>query len=303
MALELSDWVQFLVSGFSTGCIYAIIGLGIILTYSVTRVINMAQGEFVMVGAMVAVVFTRSLGLPLGLAFVLAVAVTGLLGLLVQRLTIAPARRSSEVTLLLITIGTAITLRGMAHLLWGTTPRPLPAFTAGPPLQIIGASLSQQRLWVIGATAVCLALLYGFLQFTLLGRALRACAINRRFAALSGIPAGAMSALAYGLSAALGAVAGIIIGPITMVSYDMGLALGLKGFVVAVMGGFVSAPAAVIGGITLGVLEGLAAGALSAGFKDALAYLVLFLVLLARTAPLARLRRRRSLRPAVETRA
>lgn len=303
MTLELKDWVQFAVSGFSTGCIYALIALGIIVTYSVTRVINMAQGEFVMVGAMLAVVLTRSVGLPLGVAFVVAVVTTGLLGLVVQRLTIAPARRASEVTLLLITIGTAITLRGFAHLIWGTTPRPLPAFTSGAPFQVLGASLSQQRLWVIVATAICLVLLYGFLQFTLLGRALRACAMNRRFAALSGVPAGTMSAVAFMLSAAIGAVAGIIIGPITMVSYDMGLSLGLKGFVVAVMGGFVSAPAAVIGGVTLGMLEGLAAGALSAGFKDALAYLALFLVLLVRTVPLPRLRRSPALRPSPETKA
>ena len=99
------------------------------------------------------------------MAALIAVLATALVGLVVQRLTIAPARRASEVTLLLITIGTAIALRGIAHLLWGTTPRPLPAFTAGPPFQVArGASLSQQRLWVIAATAVCLALLYGFLR-------------------------------------------------------------------------------------------------------------------------------------------
>jgi len=283
LGLEFNDWVQFFVSGFSTGCIYAIIGLGIIVTYSVTRVINMAQGEFVMAGAMLAVLFSRTLGLPLGVAFVLAVAGTGLLGWLVHRLTIMPARHGSEVTLLLITIGTAITLRGIALLLCGTTPRPLPAFTSGAPFQVLGASLSQQRLWVIGATALSLILLYAFLQYTLLGRALRACAINRRFAALAGIRTELMASLAYVVSAALGAIAGITIGPITMVSFDMGLSLGLKAFDVAVMGGFVSAPAAVVGGIALGVLEGFAAGALTAGFKDALAYLVLFLVLLART--------------------
>jgi branched-chain amino acid transport system permease protein len=99
---------------------------------------------------------------------------------------------------------------------------------------------------------------------------------------LSGIATGAMSALAYALGGGLGAIAGIVIAPLTLASYDMGLALGLKGFVVAVMGGFVSAPAAVIGGVALGVLESLSAGFVSAGFKDALAFLVLFLVLLAR---------------------
>lgn len=283
MAFELKDWLQFLVSGASTGCIYALIGLGIIVTYSVTRVINMAQGEFVMLGAMLAVLFSRAIELPLWLAFLLAVTITACLGAVVQRLTIAPARRASEVTLLLITIGTAIGLRGVALLLWGTTPRPLSSFSPGPPLEILGAALSLQRLWIMGATAVSLAVLYFFFEFTLLGKALRACSVNRRAAALSGVPTSTMAMVAYLLSAALGAIAGIVIAPLTLVSYDMGLALGLKGFVVAVMGGFVSAPTAVAGGLLLGVLEAFAAGLFSAGLKDALAFLVLFLVLLART--------------------
>jgi len=283
VSFELKDWLQLLVSGVSTGCIYALIGLGIIVIYSVTRVINMAQGEFVMLGAMFAAVLSRQAGLPLVVAFGVAIVGVALLGAAVERLTIAPARRSSEVTLLLVTIGTAIGLRGIAHLLWGTTPRPLPAFSAGPPLDLFGATLSLQRIWIVLAAALSVLLLYGFFELTLLGKALRACAINRRAAELSGIATGSMSALAYVLGSSLGAVAGIVIAPLTLVSYDMGLALGLKGFVVAVMGGFVSAPAAVIGGILLGVLEAFAAGFLTAGVKDALAFIVLFLVLLSRT--------------------
>ncbi|NPV06378.1 MAG: branched-chain amino acid ABC transporter permease [Anaerolineae bacterium] len=294
MAFELKDWLQFLVSGFSTGCIYALIGLGIIVIYSVTRVINMAQGEFVMLGAMLAVVFSRSLGLPLAVSFMMAVAATALIGVAIFRLTIVPARRSSEVTQLLITIGTAMGVRGVALTVWGTTPRPLPAFTAGAPLLIGGAALSLQRVWIIGATAMALLALYAFFEFTLLGKALRACSVNRKAAELSGVPAGAMGALAYGVSAALGALAGIVIAPLTLASYDMGLSLGLKGFVVAVMGGFVSAPAAVLSGVFLGVLESVAAGIFSAGFKDALAFLVLFLVLLVRTAGLPTLPWRRA---------
>lgn len=171
-----------------------------------------------------------------------------------------PARRGSEVTQLLITIGTAMAIRGVALTLWGTTPRSIPAFTAGAPLMIGGAALSLQRLWVIGATAVALLLLYLFFEYTLLGKALRACSVNRRAAELSGVPAGAMGALAYGVSAALGALAGIVIARLTLVSYDMGLSLGLKGFVAAVMGGFVSAPLAVLSGIVLGVLESVGRG-------------------------------------------
>jgi len=282
LAFDLKDYLQFLVSGFSTGCIYALIGLGIIVIYSVTRVINMAQGEFLMLGAMLAVVLYRSAGLPPLPAFMLAVLAVSAVGVVIYRLTIVSARRGSEVTQLLITIGTAMAIRGVALTLWGTTPRSLPAFSAGAPLMVGGAALSLQRLWVIGATALALLLLYAFFEHTLLGRALTACSVNRRAAELCGIPAVAMGALAYGVSAALGALAGIVVAPLTLVSYDMGLSLGLKGFVAAVMGGFVSAPLAVLSGITLGVLESVSAGVVSGGFKDALAYLVLFLVLLVR---------------------
>ena len=293
-AYGLGDYLQFLVSGASTGCIYVLIALGLITVYSVTGVINLAQGEFVMLGAMLAVTFSDKLGLPLLLAFFGAVLVVMLLGALVQRATIHPARRAPEVSVIIITIGTAIALRGIALILWGTTPYALPAFSTGGPLKMWGAVLSRQRLWIMGTAALVLVLLYAFFEFTLLGKAVRACAINRQAAEIAGVDVQAMAMLSYALSAGLGAAAGIVIAPLTLVSYDMGLALGLKGFVVAIMGGMVSAPAAVIGGLLLGILESFASGTISSGFKDALAFLVLFAVLLARTVRLKGLLGRRT---------
>lgn len=292
-AYALSDYIQFLVSGASTGCIYVLIALGIITIYNVTGVVNMAQGEFVMWGAMLAVLLSQKLHLPTSMAFLGAVLLVTGIGGAVQRLTIHPARHAPDISLIIITIGTAIALRGLALLAWGTTPQSLPPFSAGAPLRIAGAVLSQQRLWIMGAALVVLALLYTFFEYTLLGKAVRACAVNRTAAQLVGINVEGMALLTYALSAGMGAVAGIVIAPLTLVSYDMGLALGLKGFVVAIMGGLVSAPAAVIGGLLLGIMESLASGMISSGFKDALAFLVLFIVLLVRTLPMRdRLRRR-----------
>jgi len=290
----LRDYLQFLVSGASTGCIYVLIGLGLITIYNVTGVVNLAQGEFVMLGAMLAVVYHQGLHLPLVMAFLAAVLSVMAIGALVQRLTIHPARHASEVTLIIITIGTAIALRGLGLLAWGTTPQSLPEFSPGAPLVLWGAVLSRQRLWIMGTAAVVLVLLYLFFEFTLLGKAVRACAINRQVSQLVGINTEFMALLAYALSAGMGAIAGIVIAPLTLVSYDMGLALGLKGFVVAIMGGLVNAPAAVIGGLLLGIFEQLAAGTLPSGFKDALAFLVLFVVLLGRTVRVTELFRRRS---------
>ncbi len=289
----LGDYLQFLVSGLSTGSIYVLIALGLITVFNVTGVINLAQGEFVMLGAMLAVVFHK-LHLPLGLAFLASVLATTAIGALVQRLTIHPARRAPDVAIIIITIGTAITLRGLALLAWGTTPQALPEFSPGAPVNLWGAVLSRQRLWIMGTAGAVLALLYIFFEFTLLGKGVRACSINRNAAELIGIDTQIMALLAYGISAGLGAVAGIVIAPLTLVSYDMGLTLGLKGFVVAIMGGMVSAPAAVIGGLLLGVLESFSSGLLTSGVKDAIAFVALFIVLLGRTIPWANLMRRRS---------
>lgn len=278
----LGDYLQFLTSGISTGSIYVLIALGLITIYNTTGVINLAQGEFVMLGAMLAVSY-HSIDLPLWVAFLASVLTVMVIGALVHRLTIKPAQHAPDVTVIIITIGTSIALRGLALLAWGTTPLALPEFSPGTPFNILGAVLSRQRVWIMGTAAVVLMLLYAFFEFTLLGKAVRACSINRRASELIGINTDAMAVIAYGLSAAMGAVAGIVIAPLTLVSYNMGLSLGLKGFVVAIMGGMVNAPAAVVGGLALGTLESFASGLLSSGIKDAIAFLALFAVLLIRT--------------------
>ena len=231
-----------------------------------------------MLGAMV-MVSLEPLGLPLPLAFAASVAATTLAGAALERLTIYPARRASVVTLIIITIGLDIGLRGVALLVWGTDPYPLPPFTAGPPLNLGGAIITRQALWIIGTTAATLAAVYLFFERTFLGKAVRACAINPLSARLTGIRPDRMSLLAFALSAALGAVGGIVIAPLTLVTYDMGLSLGLRGFVAAIMGGFVSGPGVVVGGVMLGVLEAVGAGLTRAAFKEAIAFLVLFLIL------------------------
>jgi len=269
-------------SGLSAGSIYVLIAMGLITIYNVTGVINLAQGEFVMLGAMLAVVL-KGLGLPLGAAFVGSALLVMVIGAAVQRLTIRPARNAPDVTLIIITLGTAIAIRGLGLLFWGSMPRSLPDFWPGPPLDVFGAVLSRQRVWIMGTALVVLGLLNTFFESTLLGKAVRACSINRQTATLAGIDAQAMSLLAYAVSAGMSAVAGAVIAPLTLVSYDMGLTLGLKGFVVAIMGGLTSAPAAVAGGLLLGVLESFASGMVASGIKDAIAFAVLFLVLLGRT--------------------
>jgi branched-chain amino acid transport system permease protein len=286
---ELSNYLQFVLSGIITGSIYVLVALGIVTIYSVTGIVNLAQGEYCMLGAMLAVTYLRW-GLPMILAVAASVASVAAIGIAIERLTVRPARSASGITLIMITVGVSIIVRGMALLAWGASPYSLPAFTKGPPLDILGAAVSLQRVWIVVAALLSLSLLYFLLERTLLGKAVRACAINRQAAGLMGISASQMSLLVFGLSAGLGAVGGIVIAPLMLASYDMGLMLGLKGFVAAVIGGLTSLPGAVIGGLLLGVIESLGAGLISSGFKDAIAFLVLLIVIFARSGQLVRRR-------------
>jgi branched-chain amino acid transport system permease protein len=285
------QYVQLVLDGIRGGSIYALIALGFVVVFNVTGIINFAQGGFVMSGAMLAVAF-NNLDLPLppalqlALAVVFGVVVTTVIGALMERLTIFPARHSHTLTLIIITVGVYIFMQGMALLVWGANAYTLPAFsTLALEDQILrsgGIMLKAQSLWIWATLAVVLVALYFFFERTLLGKALRACAINRRAAELMGINPSRMSLLSFAMAAALGAIGGVVLSPATRPIYDMGLKLGLKGFIAAIMGGMISSPGAVVGGILLGVLENVAAGVTKAGFKDIFAFIVLILILLFR---------------------
>lgn len=288
---EPTQYLQLAIDGLSAGSIYALIGLGFVVIHSVTGIINFAQGEFVMLGAMLSVTFYNiDLPLPPALnlivAILLAVAITTVVGIVMERVAIYPARRSPIVALIIITIGADIAIRASAQLIWGTRPYFLPAFTtldlADLTIHLGDIIVKAQYLWIWGVGAIILTALFFFFERTLMGKALRACAINRRAAQLMGISPSRMSLLAFVLAAALGAIGGIVLAPATASTYDMGLKPGLKGFVAAIMGGLVSFPGAVIGGLLLGILENLGAGLTKAGLKDIFAFIVLILILLFR---------------------
>ena len=193
------DYLQFILSGLSTGSIYVLIALGIVLIYSVTGIINLAQGEYAMLGAMLAIQYT-AWNLPLALAFAASVVTVIVIGMIIERLTVNPVRSASPVTLIIITVGVSIILRGLALLVWGATPYSLQEFTNGGPLNLFGAVVSLQRLWVMGTAAVVLGALYFLLDRTMLGKALRACSINQNAASLMGISPSQMSLFTFALS-------------------------------------------------------------------------------------------------------
>lgn len=275
----LSQAVQFLFSGLTLGAIYALVALGFTLIFNASHVINFAQGEFVMIGGMTTV-FLVGLGLPMPMAIALAVAAATGIGMALEKLAVEPARQASITTLIIITIGASIFLRGLAQLVWDKKLHALPPFTGDVPIGILGATILPQSLWAMGVGVLLLLALRWFFARTLLGQAMLATANNRMAAQLVGINVRRILLLSFALSAALGAAAGILIAPITLTAYDVGTNIGLKGFAAVMLGGLGSSAGAVLGGLLLGIAEAFGAGYVSSAYKDAFAFVIIMLVLL-----------------------
>ena len=276
----MAELLQFSFSGLTVGAIYALVALGFTLIYNASDVVNFAQGEFVMLGGMVTV-FAAAAGVPLPLAALLAVSVAVAVGLLLYWLAIEPARGASAVTLIIITIGASILLRGVAAVGFDKNFHSLPPLAGSDPWIIAGAALLPQSIVVLIGTAAIVAALWFFMTGTLTGKAMLATAANRLAARLVGINTSAVVALSFALSAAIGGIGGILVAPITLTNYDVGTLLALKGFAAAMLGGMGHPLGAVAGGLLLGLLEAFSAGYVSSQYKDAVAFLVILAVLFA----------------------
>lgn len=274
----LSQTLQYLFSGLTNGAIYALSALGFSLIYNASGVINFAQGEFIMLGGVCAVMLTAA-GVPLPLAILIAVLAVSLVGLLLEKLAIEPAGDADVVSLIIITIGASIFLQGVALVVFGRSQRALAPFTGDAPIMIYGASMLPQSVWMMGTGALIVLILAWFFGRTRLGKAVLATAHNRLAARLVGINTRHVLALSFVISAALGAVAGVVSAPITLTSYDVGIMVGLKGFVAATLGGLGSGLGAVVGGLILGLTEALAAGYISSAYKDAVPFVLIILIL------------------------
>ncbi len=274
----LAQFLQFLFSGVTVGATYALAALGFTLIYNASNVINFAQGEFIMLGGMLAVIFTQA-GLPLPVALVLAIIVPAIVGVLIEKLAIEPVKGAETVTLIIITIGASLVIRGLVAVFLGKNTHSLPPFSGDTPIEILGATLLPQSLWVLGVTALVVVALWYFFNRTLQGKAMLATSFNRLAAELVGINTSWVLFMSFAMSAALGALGGILLTPITMTSYDVGIMLGLKGFVAAVLGGLGNGLGAVVGGLLVGILEAMGAGYISSAYKDAIPFVLILFIL------------------------
>jgi branched-chain amino acid transport system permease protein len=273
-------FLQQIIAGIAMGGIYGLVALGFTLIWNAAAVVNFAQGEFCMVSGFLILTFFVTWGWPFGAAFLAAILLSGLLGVIVERLTIRPIRAADPLTAIIATLGVSIFLSNTAKFVWGTHPFHFPSVFGDKPVRLGAVTLIPQNLWIIAIISALVAGLYAFFYKTLTGKVMRAVAQDRETASLMGISVNRMIGLIFGLSAVMGGLAGILLAPIIYVAADIGLALVLKAFMGAVIGGFGSLPGALVGGIVIGVSENLSAFYLSSDYKDVISFGILIGILL-----------------------
>ena len=276
----MTQFFQILITGLVLGSIYSLAALGFSIVYSATKVTNFANGEFVMMGGLVSASLILSAHWPVWLAVLAACFLVALLGVLMDWLGLQHARRKTVLSYAMITIGLGISYRGLMQVVAGRELLFPPAFGLLPLVRAQGVFISGQNLLILlTLVVVATGLSYLFLR-TRMGKAMRAASQQPRAAQLCGINPRHMAMVAFGMAGLLGATAGALIAPVGAAFYEFGLGYGLKGFAAAVLGGFGSAPGAVIGGLLIGLAESLTAGYIDSAYKDAVALLILLVLLL-----------------------
>jgi len=278
--MHLGDQLlQYTLSGITIGSIYAMVAIGFNIIYNSTGIINFAQGDFVMLGGMIAVSFHNSLHVPLLLSAFASVIIVTCIGIIFERCAIHPLKDPSVITLVIITIAVSILLKGGAMFIWGKDAFIIPSFSGDEPINLFGATILPQTIWILGLLIFIFGALMIFFRFTIVGKGMKACSYNRMAARIVGINVNSMVLISFALSALIGGIAGVIITPITLISYDRGSILGLKGFGTAILGGLGNIGGAIAAGIIISLLESYSAGLLSSGYKDAIALVFLLLIL------------------------
>ena len=290
----MNEAIQIGLGGVLQGCVYALLAVGFSLVYRVTGIINLAQGGFCILGALIAYSLQSRWHWPMIAAAPVSVLATTAVGAGLGAAAFVPgAGRLSNSNMLMLTAGLLALLTGAMLVLWGSQPYALPPFSGDHPVAIGGILVPTQGFWVLGATAIIVAGLWLLLQRSPAGRALRACAENPLAANLMGISVPRMTLFAFALAAGIAAVAGIVIAPSTSLQFDTGSLFSIFGFIAVAIGGIGSLPGAVAGGLLLGLASQFATAYVSSLFSNALSLGLLLAVLVWRPAGLFTLRRAR----------
>ena len=273
--------LQIIVAGIAQGCVYGLIALGFVLIYKATETVNFAQGDLMMLGAFAGLAGMGLFGWPFWLAALSAIGAMALLGLLIERAIVRPVLGQPQFSIVMLTFGLGYVMRGLVTMVpgIGTDTHALAVPYKGETVNVAGAvTLGMEQLVVIAATALLCAALWLLFRFTRVGIAMQASSQNQLAAYYMGIPVQRLNGLVWALAAAVAATAGLLLAPVTFVHANMGF-IGLKAFPAAIVGGFGSLPGAIVGGLIIGLVESLSGFYLPEGFKDAMPYVVVLLML------------------------
>lgn len=274
---------QVLVSGLTLGSLYALTALGYAIIFRATSVVNFAQGEMMMIGAMLALALHADYGLGYAASFALAVVGAWCMGILIERIAYRPLLKAPVFTVILSTVAVGQMLRSGVRIVRGHELALFPPLVSPTPFSIAGLRLTYLNVAIVVLAVGVLLAFIAFFRWTPMGWAMRATAQNREAAALVGVSVPRVFSMSWGISAVLAAIAGILLAPLITITPDMGV-IGIKGFVGAILGGYNSLVGSVVGGFLLGVLENLAGVYISSAFKDVVTFGVLLVVLVFRPA-------------------
>jgi len=282
----ISLLLEQLINGITLGSIYAIVALGFTLVFGVLGIINMAHGEIFMVGAFVGVMTTGVLGWPLWLAFLASIVVTGILGYLLERMTLRPLRGKkgvSHLAPLISTIGVSILLENLSHHIFGAGNKPFRTAFAEISIEIGDVTVYIVQIVIFVISIILMVGLSTWLSKTKAGKALRATAENLETASILGVDTKKIITLTVIIASAMGGIAGILVGmAFNSVSPQMGLAIGLKGLAIIILGGMGNVKGAMVGGLLLGLSETFLVAYGDSGYRDAIAFIMIILILLLR---------------------
>jgi branched-chain amino acid transport system permease protein len=280
----LNEIIQTILSGIAIGCIYGIVALGLVLIFKATEVVNLAQGEMMVLGAFIAFSLVTFLEFPYWAALLITIIALGFLGMILERVILRSLIGQPTFILFILTIGLGVFIRNFVSMVpgWGTDTYGFPTPFTNKIINYGKLVVSWEHLSVILMTLALIIILFAFFRFTRMGISIRAASQNQLAAVYMGISVNRVFSLTWIISGALGGIGGVLLSPITFVHMNMGLSMGLKAFPAAVLGGFRSIPGAMVGGIIIGVTESLAGLYLPIGWKDVAAWIILILVLILR---------------------
>lgn len=274
-------FIQLTLTGLTNGVILALAALGFVLIYKSSDIINFAQGEFLLIGAYVIYAMVAQFGLHWSAGMLVTILIAIGLGVVVERLVLRPMIGEPTISVIMVTIGLSSLLEAIVSAIWGNLPRAFPAFIPSQPISILGATISEDRLWALAIAVLLLTAFSFFFRRSREGIAMRAVADDQQAALSMGISVQKIFAWAWSIAAVTAAIGGALVANIVGVSAELS-GFGLRVFPVVILGGLDSIPGAIVGGVIIGLLEAYTGGYIGQGLNQVLPFIVLVVILMVR---------------------